>query len=492
MKLARKLTLALVVGVLVIMAGYAWLQIRREVVIFDTELWKNEKFGHGAAAALAEIWAAEGEAKARQILETIDRYGPGVIRLRWLWLDELRAEPPPGLSADDLEQLAGRNAVALRETAGGEWVRHIYVPMSIPTARPAVIEVTESLQAERRYINMNHLQIALATALIAAMCALTAMGLGYWFVGRPMALLRDKARAVGAGNFGARLALRQHDELGEFAEELNAMSDRLAEAQARLGAETEARIATLEQLRHTDRLTTIGRLAAGIAHELGTPLNVIAGRAGRIAAAEGGRGQSADYARIIQEQATRMTAVIRQLLDFSRRQGPKPGLCNLRTLASRTIDLLAPLAEKQGVIIELKSPEGLLPVRVDPSQIQQAFANVVMNGIQAMPGGGRLLVSIEPAEAHRPSDASGRTGQYLRVTVEDQGRGIGAEALPHIFEPFFTTKDVGEGTGLGLSVAHGIVTDHGGWIDVESEPGRGTRVAIFLASAEPGTAEVAS
>jgi len=485
MKLARKLTLALVVGVLVIMAGYAWLQIRREVVIFDTELWKNEKFGHGTAAALAEIWAAEGEAKARQMLETIDRYGPGVIRLRWLWLDEVRAEPPPGLSTDDLEQLAGRNAVALRETAGGEWVRHIYVPMSIPTAPPAVIEVTESLQAERRYINMNHLQIALATALIAAMCALTAMGLGYWFVGRPMALLRDKARAVGEGRFGARLALRQH-------EELNAMSDRLAEAQARLGAETEARIATLEQLRHTDRLTTVGRLAAGIAHELGTPLNVIAGRAGRIAAAEGGRGQSADYARIIQEQATRMTAVIRQLLDFSRRQGPKPGLCNLRTLASRTIDLLAPLAEKQGVTLELKSPEGLLPVRVDPSQIQQAFANVVMNGIQAMPGGGRLLVSIEPAEARRPSDASGRTGQYLRVTVEDQGRGISAEALPHIFEPFFTTKDVGEGTGLGLSVAHGIVTDHGGWIDVESEPGRGTRVAIFLASAEPGTAEVAS
>src|SRR5258707_478320 len=225
-----------------------------------------------------------------------------------------RVVPTPGLSADDLEQLSEHNAVALRETAGGEWVRHIYVPMSIPTARPAVVEVKESLQAERRYLNMNHLQIALATALIAAMCALTAMGLGYWFVGRPMALLRDKARAVGEGRFGARLALRQHDELGEFAEELNAMSDRLAEAEARLGAETEARIATLEQLRHTDRLTTVGRLAAGIAHELGTPLNVIAGRAGRIAAAEGGRGQSADYARIIQEQATRMTGVIRQLL----------------------------------------------------------------------------------------------------------------------------------------------------------------------------------
>jgi len=98
-------------------------------------------------------------------------------------------------------------------------------------------------------------------------------------------------------------------------------------------------------------------------------------------------------------------------------------------------------------------------------------------------------------EATRAAEAllaEATTAVRRRVTVEDQGRGIGAEALPHIFEPFFTTKDVGEGTGLGLSVAHGIVTDHGGWIDVESEPGRGTRVAIFLASAEPGTAEVAS
>src|SRR6266404_9661285 len=337
MKLARKLTLALVVGVLVIMAGYAWLQIRREVVIFDTELWKNEKFGHGTAAALAEIWAAEGEAKARQMLETIDRYGPGVIRLRWLWLDEVRAEPPRGLSADDLEQLAGRNAVALRETAGGEWVRHIYVPMSIPTAPPAVIEVTESLQAKRRYININHLQIALATALIAAMCALTAMGLGYWFVGRPMALLRDKARAVGEGRFGARLALRQHDELGEFAEELNAMSDRLAEAQARLGAETEARIATLEQLRHTDRLTTVGRLAAGIAHELGTPLNVIAGRAGLIGSGKLGAEEIAQSAAAIREEADKMTRIIRQLLDFARSNTSRKQPVDLRNVIRQTI-----------------------------------------------------------------------------------------------------------------------------------------------------------
>jgi signal transduction histidine kinase len=267
------------------------------------------------------------------------------------------------------------------------------------------------------------------------------------------------------------------------------MSDHLAETRARLSAETEARIATLEQLRHTDRLTTVGRLAAGIAHELGTPLNVIAARAGKIAAAEGGRGPTADYARTIQEQAARMTGVIRQLLDFSRRQGPKLGLCNLRTLAGRTIDLLTPFARKQGVTVELRSSEGAPLTRVDQNQIQQVLANVMLNGIQAMPRGGRLVVSIERAEPPPPGEPG---AQYLRMSIEDQGEGIATQDLPHIFEPFFTTKDVGEGTGLGLSVAHGIVSDHGGWIDVQSEMGKGTRVVIVLAAAEPGTAEAAS
>jgi hypothetical protein len=197
MKLARKLTLALVAGVVLIMAGYAYLQIRSEIVILDADQAKNEKFGHGAAAALAEIWATEGEAKARQTLETIDSHGPDVIHLRWLWLDDLRAQPPPGLAAADLEALARRNVVVLRQTGTEGWARYIFVPMSIPGGRAAVIEIMESLQEERRYINMNRLQIALATILMAATCGLTAMGLGYWFVGRPMARLRDQARAIG-------------------------------------------------------------------------------------------------------------------------------------------------------------------------------------------------------------------------------------------------------------------------------------------------------
>ena len=143
--------------------------------------------------------------------------------------------------------------------------------------------------------------------------------------------------------------------------------------------------------------------------------------------------------------------------------------------------------------VELTAPDGEWFARVDQNQVQQALANVVMNGIQAMPHGGRLLVSIEACEALSPVDGPrGSTRPYLRIRIDDQGEGIAAADLPHIFEPFFTTKGVGEGTGLGLSVAHGIVSDHGGWIDVQSEVGKGTGVSIYLAAAEPGAVEAAS
>ena len=194
-----------------------------------------------------------------------------------------------------------------------------------------------------------------------------------------------------------------------------------------------------------------------------------------------------DSARIIVEQAARITAIIRQLLDFSRRRGPSLGPGDLRPLAGRTVELLATLARKRGVVLAVDAPEGAVTAQIDPGQIQQVLTNLVVNGLQAMPTGGRLTLRLGRRHATPPPDVDGPAGEYAAVTVEDQGDGIAPEHLPRIFEPFFTTKDVGEGTGLGLSVAYGIVREHGGWIDVESKPGAGSRFTFFLrpASEEP-------
>jgi signal transduction histidine kinase len=482
MKLARKLTVALVLPLLLIMSAYAWFQVRSEVTILHADLGKNAKFGRGAAHLVEELWVALGPQRTLQLLHEVDEAGPSELRLRLVWLDELE-RTQTGLSPRQRAELrdADHNVVVVRPQGPGRYARYTYVTLRLPGDRPAALEFAERLRAEREYIDMNHRSIALATVTIVGIASLIAMGLGYWLVGRPMSRLRDHARAVASGDLDVRLGLAQHDEIGDLADELNSMSHQLAEARARLAAETEARISTLEQLRHTDRLTTVGRLAAGIAHELGTPLNVVAGRANKIVSMGG---PAAEYASIIAEQASRMTAIIRQLLDFSRRQGPRLGMANLRALAARTLDMLGALADRQRVVLELRGGEDLPMARVDQSQMQQALANIILNGIQAMPTGGTLRVDIGRAHGHPPDKPDAVAEDYLRVTVVDEGEGIAPDVLPHIFEPFYTTKGVGEGTGLGLPVAHGILQEHGGWIEVESEVGRGTRFSLYVHPAE--------
>ena len=123
---------------------------------------------------------------------------------------------------------------------------------------------------------------------------------------------------------------------------------------------------------------------------------------------------------------------------------------------------------------------GQIPqIAVDPMQIQQVLTNLIMNGIQAMPSGGRLVVVLAVEKTRRP-DTEQRDKLYLAIRVRDEGEGIKKEDIKHLFEPFFTTKEIGKGTGLGLSIAFGIVEEHGGWIDVESEPGQGACFKIFL------------
>ena len=149
-------------------------------------------------------------------------------------------------------------------------------------------------------------------------------------------------------------------------------------------------------------------------------------------------------------------------------------------MVSSTLDLLTPLSEKHGIALHFTSAGEVARVRADRNQLQQAVANLVVNAIQASPPGGEVALAISRRSATPPDEVDGRASDYLDIAVIDAGSGIAPEHLPHVFEPFFTTKEVGEGTGLGLAVAYGIVREHGGWIEVTSEPGRGTRFSILL------------
>lgn len=229
-----------------------------------------------------------------------------------------------------------------------------------------------------------------------------------------------------------------------------------------------------DQLRHADRLATIGQLAAGVAHELNEPLGNILGF-GQLARQAGNLPESAarDLDKII-AAALHGREVIRKLMVFARQSQPKKTSGELNEIVENGLYFLESRCAKHGIIVERRLASDLPAVKVDASQIHQVLVNLVVNAIQAMPNGGRLIIET----AADPLGAS--------LAVEDNGVGMPPEVVSQIFNPFFTTKDVGEGTGLGLSVVHGIVTSHGGTISVSSRVGVGTRFEIRLPSSVQG------
>jgi signal transduction histidine kinase len=364
---------------------------------------------------------------------------------------------------------AGEPAAVRDDAAKPDGVLDTFVPLHPTDGEPAAaLRVRVSLRVERGHdAEIRHRAIVSSvTTLLLAAAAISVLGV--IFIARPTRALIDKTRRVGRGDLGEPLHLRQRDELGDLAEAVNAMAADLAAAQARAARESDARVAAVEQLRHADRLMTVGRLSAGIAHELGTPLNVIEGRAKMIQQGDVEGDEVVDSARIVVEQSRRITRIIRQLLDFARRGERERRPVDIVAIARQSERLLSSTAKNAGVEIIGPAREEPLEVLGDEAQLVQVITNLVVNAIHATQPGGRVTIDVRATES------------LGVVEVLDNGSGMDAATRERIFEPFFTTKDVGEGTGLGLSVVHGIVQDHGGRVEVESRPGAGSRFSVYL------------
>ncbi|MBI5481269.1 MAG: HAMP domain-containing protein [Deltaproteobacteria bacterium] len=272
MKLTWKLTVFLVLGTLVATAAHAAYRIRREAGSFEADIRRNnDLLGRAVAAAARRMWETAGAAPALALVKEANERETQV-EIRWVWLDAA-----PG---DQYHPLAGRHRLTsvergeiavlrLADPAKRQDVLYTYVPVRIPGDRRAAIELGESLAKERAFVRGMIGNVAVTTFLIVVVCGAIAMGLGVFFVGRPVRALVEQARRVGRGDLASRTALRPGDELGELSREMNAMCDQLAAANDQIASETAARLATIEQLRHADRLMTVGKLASGIAQEHG-------------------------------------------------------------------------------------------------------------------------------------------------------------------------------------------------------------------------------
>jgi len=224
-----------------------------------------------------------------------------------------------------------------------------------------------------------------------------------------------------------------------------------------------------QQLRQAERLAEVGTLAAGMAHEIGTPMNVILGRAEQLMRKTDDEATRKGLATIT-AQVERITKIMNQLLTFARRKPGEHRAVNLGQIIEDCLEVLQDRIRRSGITVESHYETALHPVHVhaDPDQMSQVFLNLFINAIHAMADGGALRISLE------------RVNSHVKAVVADTGHGIPEEDLPKIFLPFFTTKDAGKGTGLGLTVVHNMVQEHGGSIAVESEPGKGTTFTITL------------
>jgi PAS domain S-box-containing protein len=225
-----------------------------------------------------------------------------------------------------------------------------------------------------------------------------------------------------------------------------------------------------EWLQRSERLSSVGQLAAGIAHEIGTPLNIISGNAEYLMMDLDQKDPKMKELSIIIDQTDRITSLIQQMMDFARNTEPRFEKIDLNQVIENTLSMTRHHLKKNRISLGTRFDQTVPQIVADPYQLQQVFLNMIFNAIHAMPDGGTLSIETSPDEPN---------GTVL-VRVLDDGKGISEEEMKNIFNPFYTTKDVGQGSGLGLSVSHRIVENHRGRIEVESRVGEGSCFTLIL------------
>lgn len=385
---------------------------------------------------------------------------------------------PTGALRDTLTAL-------VRDASKSQETRLRYYPEVRPTrlllATPLLTddgELVGALAISRPIDDMNQdlLETAGGVAATVGIFVLLAMALGIYIgetrLARPLTRLAAAMQRVQAGELRSPVPESGDDELVAVAREFNRMLEELRAAQEAAVNEADARRSATRSLEAADRLVTVGQLSAAVAHEIGSPLQVLLGRARSLADRPEEPERVKRAAESMVREGERITRIVEQLLALTRRRPARREPVDLRALAGDVLALLEVEAHRSHVALVL-SDGPPCPAVCDPDQLRQVVLNLVRNGLSAVAEGGRVTVQAT------------LLGDAARIVVHDDGPGMAADVRERIFEPLFTTHPESGGTGLGLAVVRGIVLAHGGTVEVASEPGQG---AMFTVSLPAGSA----
>ena len=382
---------------------------------------------------------------------------------------------------DRVEELAeGADRLGEYAEAGGREVYSYFVPLSGAAGRSlGVLELTrQRSDIDAHVAELRTGALGLLGGVLLLITGLVLVG-HHRAVGRPLSRLLGSMGRVEAGVRGHRARREGPREIARLATGLNAMLDSIDAAEAEVQERRNAQTRLETELREAEKLAAVGRLSAGVAHELGSPLSVVDGKAQRLLRADHLSPPHREELEGLRREVRRMESIVRQLLQFGKEGGGTPRLVEAGTLARSAAAAAREELRRHDVELELEGPAPGPELEVDPARVEGALSNLLRNAAHAAPGGWIRL---------RWGPAGEEEGGWAEFTVEDDGPGLSPEVQSRVFEPFFTTKATGEGTGLGLAVVHGVAEEHGGQVTAEnrSEGGALFRLVLPIRSGADG------
>lgn len=482
MKTSTRLILILtfVVGIVMTVGGYFILHQREQVL---ERAMRTEVRAHAITLqiALERLYRSGKQTEAQELIDRLsgnDRvYGivlfskSAEVEMVSNPLVEEEIKHPPGVHRV-LEN--GEIVEAFRMIHDRE-VISVLMPIRVGDTLEGAFELALPMELIQEDYAHARREIALVTLLLFITIIFVVILVTRYSLLRPVEELLQGAKALGRGDLNYRVVVPANgNEFAQLEREFNRMADNLEVQRNTAARELEQRLKLERQLRHNEHLASVGRLAAGVAHEIGTPLNVIEMRAEQILQdLEDSKERRRRNVTIILAQVERITNIVRQLLNLARPYKIQRIAVDLNALISSTLETLETKLEPAHVTVEFQ-PVRTAQVSGDQGLLRQVFINIIVNAIHAMPQGGQLRIHYDEQVVEKDGE------QFIGVRFSDTGTGIEEEAFPFLFDPFYTTKDVGSGVGLGLPVSRRIVEEHNGWIEVANNEDRGVTFTIYL------------
>ncbi len=470
MRIGTRLTLVLLLCILPVLAAYTYWNVRQSNVYVNQLKQSARAASSSLATSVDEEVNAQEWNKIADAFRQMDAEGTRSALLRkdgklWYSLPDFPAQ----LIAAAQVQFAQRSSAEFGPTAG---VKNWFCEL-VPLKNPAgdiigyLLEVQDWTKVARDTRAQSIASFAVAIVLMGIVATVIPLTV-YRGVSRPLANLSAKVMKFSSDDSDRG----QGSEVELLGEEFRRLDQQLNRARSDLEERHRRELELERELQRADRLATIGALAAGLAHEIGTPMGVIRVRAEALQQDETISADSRAKLGVIVRQIDRIARIVRMLLDYARKSESHKAICDLRTIADRALALLEPEAVHRKVRIIAQLGESPLLINCDADQIEQVFVNMIMNALDAMQRDGGTLTVTAQTEHNRD-------GSRVMLAFEDTGPGVAPEHEDRLFSPFFTTKEPGKGTGMGLAVSQSIVREHDGEITFSSGPS-GSRFVVAI------------